>query len=179
MISASMAECILPFSKKENKMRACVFAGTFDPITKGHAFVIEKCLETFDKVVVALGVNKDKKPMFSLEERVDMINLAFSNEKRIEIATFDGMLTDFMKDRGILVNIRGIRNQDDYKYETTMERYNRDMYPEMTTIFIPTPKELVHVSSSAMRNIFLLGGDARKYLPDGVYEYATAKLKDK
>ena len=160
-------------------MKVCVFAGTFDPFTKGHAFVVDKCLETFDKVVVAIGVNTEKNPMFSLDDRKQMISLAYKGEKRVEIKTFTGMLVDFMKENDIKVNVRGIRDIDDYKYETTMERYNRDMYPEMTTIYIPTPKELVHISSSAMRNIFSLGGDARKYLPDGVYEYVTAKLKDK
>ena len=156
-------------------MKVCVFAGTFDPFTKGHAFVVEKCLETFDKVVVAIGVNTDKKPMFSLEDRKKMIELAFNGEQRVEILTFTGMLTDFMKKNEIKVNVRGIRDIDDYKYETTMERYNRDMYPEMTTIYIPTPKELVHVSSSAMRNILDLNGDASEYLPQDVFEFIKAK----
>ena len=156
-------------------MKVCVFAGTFDPITKGHAFVVEKCLETFDKVFVAIGVNTDKKPMFSLEDRKQMISLAFNGEKRVEVVSFSGMLIDFMKENGIKANVRGIRDVDDYKYETTMERYNRDMYPEMTTIYIPTPKELVHVSSSAMRNILDLKGDASEYLPSGVWEFIKEK----
>ncbi len=156
-------------------MKVCVFAGTFDPITKGHAFVVEKCLETFDKVIVAIGVNTDKKPMFSLEDRKQMISLAFNGEQRVEVVSFSGMLTDFMKEKGIKANVRGIRDIDDYKYETTMERYNRDMYPEMTTIYIPTPKELVHVSSSAMRNILDLKGDASEYLPSAVWEFIKEK----
>lgn len=156
-------------------MKVCVFAGTFDPFTKGHAFVVEKCLEIFDKVVVAIGVNTDKNPMFSLDDRKQMISLALNGEKRVEILTFTGMLTDFMKQNDIKVNVRGIRDIDDYKYENTMERYNRDMYPEMTTIYIPTPKELVHVSSSAMRNILDLKGDASEYLPQGVLEFIKEK----
>ncbi len=156
-------------------MKVCVFAGTFDPFTKGHAFVVEKCLETFDKVVIAIGVNTDKNPMFSLDDRKQMISLAFKGEKRVEIATFTGMLVDFMKKNDIKVNVRGIRDIDDYKYETTMERYNRDMYPEMTTIYIPTPKELVHISSTAMRNILELKGDASEYLPKGVLEFIKEK----
>ena len=156
-------------------MKTCVFAGTFDPITNGHVFVIEKCLQIFDKVVIALGVNQDKKPLFSLEDRKAMISLAFKGEKRIEIAQFDGMLVDFMKKNDILVNVRGIRDLDDYKYETTMERYNRDMFNEMTTIYIPTPKELVHVSSSAMRNILNIGGEILEYVPKSVCEFIKAK----
>ena len=156
-------------------MKVCVFAGTFDPFTKGHAFVVEKCLETFDKVFIAIGVNTDKNPMFSLDDRKQMISLAFKGEKRVEIATFTGMLVDFMKENDIKVNVRGIRDIDDYKYETTMERYNRDMYPEMTTIYIPTPKELVHISSTAMRNILELKGDASEYLQENVWKFIREK----
>ena len=160
-------------------MKQCVFAGTFDPLTKGHEFVIEKCLQMFDKVVVALGINQDKTPMFSLEDRKKMISLAFANEERVEIAEFSGMLTDFMKENGIKINVRGIRNEDDYKYETTMERYNRDMFNDMITLYIPTPKELVHVSSSAMRNILSMNADAGEYLPKSVNDYIKSIRKDK
>lgn len=160
-------------------MKVCVFAGTFDPLTKGHEFVIEKCLEMFDKVIVALGVNQDKTPAFSLEQRRQMINLTFANEKRVEVKEFSGMLTDFMKENGIKINVRGIRNQDDYKYETTMERFNRDMYSDMITLYIPTPNELVHVSSSAIRTILNMGADASGYLPQAVSEYIKTIQKDK
>ena len=160
-------------------MKVCVFAGTFDPLTKGHEFVIEKCLNMFDKVVVALGINQDKKPMFSLGDRKQMILDTFANEKRVEVAEFSGMLTEFMKENGIKINVRGIRNEDDYKYETTMERYNRDMYSDMITLYIPTPKELVHVSSSAMRNLLNMQADASEYLPKAVNDYIKSIRKDK
>lgn len=159
-------------------MKVCVFAGTFDPITNGHVFVIEKCLECFDKVIVAVGVNVDKKPMFDVEERMRMISRTFDKNQAVEVAKFDGMLVDFMKKKGAKFNVRGIRNEDDYKYETTMERFNRDMYPEMTTVFIPTPKELAHISSSAMRNILELNGDFSAYVPSAVIEYING-LKEK
>lgn len=152
-------------------MKVCVFAGTFDPITKGHAFVIDKCLETFDKVIVAVGVNVDKTPAFNLEQRVEMIKRAYKNEPRVIVETFSGMLVDFMKSKGVTFNVRGIRDVKDYEYETTMERYNRDMYPEITTLFIPTPKDLVYVSSTAIRNILNNKSDASKYLPDAVADY--------
>ena len=81
------------------------------------------------------------------------------------------MLVDFMKSKGVTFNVRGIRDVKDYEYETTMERYNRDMYPEITTLFIPTPKDLVYVSSTAIRNILNNKSDASKYLPDAVAEF--------
>ena len=126
-------------------MKVCVFAGTFDPLTNGHKFVIDSCLKMFDKVVVAIGVNVDKSPMFSLDKRKQMIIDTFNGDKRVEVKEFDGMLTDFMKNNGITINVRGIRDMDDYKYETTMERYNRDMLEDLITIYIPTPKDLVQV----------------------------------
>ena len=152
-------------------MRTCVFAGTFDPLTNGHAFAIDSLLKMFDKVVVAIGVNVDKNPMFSLEDRKQMILNTYAGNDRVEVKEFNGMLVDFMKKNDILVNVRGIRDIDDYKYETTMERYNRDMYPEMVTIYIPTPKDLVQVSSTAMRNIIELKGDCSKYIPKAVNDY--------
>ena len=152
-------------------MKTCVFAGTFDPLTNGHAFAIDSLLKMFDKVVVAIGVNVDKNPMFSLEDRKQMILNTYAGNDRVEVKEFNGMLVDFMKENNILVNVRGIRDIDDYKYETTMERYNRDMYPEMVTIFIPTPKDLVQVSSTAMRNIIELKGDCSKYIPKAVNDY--------
>ena len=152
-------------------MRTCVFAGTFDPLTNGHAFAIDSLLKMFDKVVVAIGVNVDKNPMFSLEDRKQMILNTYAGNDRVEVKEFNGMLVDFMKKNDILVNVRGIRDVDDYKYETTMERYNRDMYPEMVTIYIPTPKDLVQVSSTAMRNIIELKGDCSKYIPKAVNDY--------
>ena len=152
-------------------MKTCVFAGTFDPLTNGHAFAIDSLLKMFDKVVVAIGVNVDKNPMFSLEDRKQMILNTYAGNDRVEVKEFNGMLVDFMKENNILVNVRGIRDIDDYKYETTMERYNRDMYPEMVTIYIPTPKDLVQVSSTAMRNIIELKGDCSKYIPKAVNDY--------
>ena len=159
-------------------MKKCVFAGTFDPLTKGHAFVIEKCATLFDQVVIAIGVNVDKNPMFSLADRKKMIENTFKGVENISVQTFSGMLVDFMKQNDIAVNVRGIRDADDYKYELTMERFNRDMYSDMTTLFVPTPKELVHVSSSAIRSIIDLKGSIEEYVPKAVCDYISA-LKTK
>ncbi len=161
------------------KQKVCVFAGTFDPITVGHTYVIEKCLECFDKVVVAVGVNSDKKPLFTLQERMDMIKAAFNNADNVEVVSFEGMLVDFMKANGITVNVRGVRNNDDYKYEANMASFNQDMYPEITTLFLPTPQALAHVSSSAVRSIISYGADINKYVPSSVVEKYEQKFRKK
>ncbi len=161
------------------KSKACVFAGTFDPITVGHTYVIEKCLECFDRVVVAVGVNSDKKPLFSLGQRIDMIKSAFNGRSGVEVREFSGMLVDFMKDNGITVNVRGVRNNDDYKYEANMASFNLDMYPDITTIFIPTPQSLAHVSSSGVRSIMSYKADVAKYVPKSVVDEYEKTIRKK
>ena len=159
-------------------MRTCVFAGTFDPFTNGHAFVIDKCLKMFDKVVIAVGVNVDKTPLFSVEERMDMIRAVYSQEPKVQVKAFEGLLTDFMKENEIYINVRGIRDRDDYKYETTMARYNEDMFKEIITVYLPTPKGLTYVSSSAVRNLIDLSADFSNYVPKATYDIAKEILEE-
>ncbi len=160
-------------------MKTCVFAGTFDPITSGHAFVIEKCLECFDKVIIAVGVNVDKTPLFSHEQRVELIKAEYADNPSIIVKTFDGLLTDFMKENDVFINVRGIRDQDDYKYETNMARYNQDLYPQITTLYIPTPPSLLHVSSSGVRNLMALGASFKGYMPSKALALAQKFVKEK
>lgn len=147
-------------------MKSCVFAGTFDPISKGHEYVVNKCLKAFDKVVIAVGVNVDKKPMFSLEQRIEMIKAVFEGNDKVEVKSFDGMLVDFMKENDLEFTVRGIRDVKDYEYENKMAQYNSDLYPEVTTIFYPTPASLGYVSSSGIRNIIELKGDYVPFVPE-------------
>ena len=160
-------------------MKTCVFAGTFDPLTNGHVYVIEKCLESFGKVVVAVGENHDKTPTFTLNERIDMIKQTFSNNPNVEVKEFNGMLVEFMKKEGIKINVRGIRDEKDYAYETQMSRYNLDMYPELITVFIPTPAELQHISSTGVRSIMSYETQADKFVPPVVANAIKQKFSKK
>ena len=160
-------------------MKTCVFAGTFDPISKGHEYVVEKCLETFDKVIIAVGINVNKTPLFSLEERLQIIKAMYPDSERVEVKSFDGMLVDFMKENDIKFTVRGIRNADDYKYENKMAQYNRDLSPETITLFIPTPASLSYVSSSAIRNIIDLNGDYSEYVPKNALPVIKTLLQKK
>ena len=160
-------------------MKTCVFAGTFDPFTNGHAYVVDKCLEVFDKVIVAVGVNVDKKPLFTDDERVQSIKEIYNGDDRVLVKKYSGMLVDFMRREGVKVTVRGIRNEDDYKYETTMARYNADMYPEVITIYVPAPTDLTYVSSSAIKNIIDLNGNFDKYVPEKAAAYLKSVLKNK
>ncbi len=158
-------------------MKVCVFAGTFDPFTNGHAFVVDKCLEIFDKVIIAVGVNVDKTPLFSDEVRIETIKKLYKDQPKVEVDAFSGMLTDYMKDKGVKVTVRGLRDEKDYEYENTMARYNQDMYPEVITVYIPTPATLSHVSSTAIRNIISSGGDFSNYVPKQLVAELKKQLK--
>ena len=147
-------------------MKTCVFAGTFDPFTVGHLDVVEKCCKIFDKVVIAIGVNAEKKPFFTLDERILVLKEIFAKNPQVEITHFSGLLVDFMKKNGYTVYVRGVRNQDDYKYETLTCCYNEDFYPELITVFIPTPKKFEHVSSTSVREVIEMGADYSRYLPE-------------
>ncbi len=146
-------------------MRTCVFAGTFDPVTTGHEDMINRCAKMYDKVVIAVGVNGEKQPFFTTEERVAILKKAFENNPKIQVEAFDGLLIDFMKARNIKINVRGLRNERDYTYETEMACYNEDFYPELITVYLPTPKRLSYVSSSAVRKIIAIGADVSGYVP--------------
>ena len=156
-------------------MRTCIFAGTFDPPTKGHLEMIKRCQKMFDKVVVAVGLNPNKTPLFSVDERLRLVRKLFENDENVEVVSHGGLLVDLMKNYDTLFYVRGLRNEDDYKYETTMAYYNEDMYPEMITVFLPTPKEYSYVSSAAMRELIKLGADFSQYIPEAIKE-GTKKI---
>lgn len=160
-------------------MKACVFAGTFDPFSKGHEYIVDKCLDLFDEVVIAIGVNVDKKPMFTLDERKQIILAKYSENKRVRVCSFEGMLVDFMRKENIIHTVRGIRDEVDYKYESVMAKYNEDLFPDVVSIFIPTPNELSYISSTAVRNIIELGSDFSKYLPKESVKVVKDIIKSK
>ena len=110
---------------------------------------------------------------------MEIIKRVYDGNDRVEVDCFDGMLVDFMREKGVTVTVRGLRNQDDYKYETTMANYNKDLDSKITTLFIPTPADLSYVSSSGVRNIIELDADFSSYVPENVKEYITQLIKAK
>ncbi len=156
-------------------MKTCVFAGTFDPITIGHEYVIKTCQKMFDKVVVAVGKNKDKTPFFTLEERLEVLKETFK-DSNIEIKYFDGYLVDFMKENGYTYFARGVRDETDFLYECEMARFNEGHYDKIVTFFIPTLDELKSVSSSKIKELMLNGKDYTKFVPTASVELMTQIL---
>ena len=160
-------------------MTKCVFAGTFDPFTIGHLYVVEECLKQYDKVVVALGINTEKTPYFSREERLNLLKEAFKNNKKVEVVFFEGLLVDFMKKNDIYTTVRGIRDNKDLEYEKIMSRNNRNFWEKANTEFVFVTGETSKISSTWVRELVKQGKDASQYIPLDAREYFNQMVKTK
>ena len=138
---------------------AAIYPGSFDPVTLGHEDLISRSLHLVDKVIVAVAVNAGKDPLFTLDERVKLLKTVMNGEPGIEVVTFDGLLADFAKSRGVHVIIRGLRAVSDFEYESQMALMNRQLYPELETVFLVPALHLTYLSSSLVREIANLDGD--------------------
>ena len=130
---------------------ACVFAGSFDPVTKGHIEIVKKAKERFEKVIVALGVNENKTYTFYKKARLEMLAAAFGGIEGVEVTDFDGYLVDFMRSRRVRYNVRGIRNEADEKYEDEMLKFNEKLYPEIKNVYITADDAFKNVSSTVAK----------------------------
>lgn len=148
-------------------MTAALCPGSFDPPTNGHIDVIERCLGVFDRVVVAVVRNPSKEPMFSVEDRVDMIRKSFGG--RVEVESFDGLLVDFAKAVGVDVIVKGLRAVGDFDYELQMAQMNGSL-TDVDTVFIPTSPEYSFLASSLVKEVAKGGGDVTGLVPDFVLE---------
>lgn len=160
-------------------MKKCIFAGTFDPFTVGHFDTVEKCLKIFDEVVVSIARNKRKSHMFGLEERREMLEELYRGEPRVKIVTWEGAIVDLLKREGTVFYVRGLRNTVDFEYENADFFASRDLDKEMVTLYIPSEKEYLHVSSTLVKNCILFGKPYREYVPEAVYRYLTAHAEEK
>ena len=149
--------------------KLCVFAGTFDPFTLGHEKVVEYCKKDFERVIIAVMINKEKSPYFTLEERLDFINTIYRGDNKISVTYYDGMLVDFLKREGTPFTVRGIRNEEDLAYEKAMVDNNRSMMPEIKTVMYNID-ECKDVSSTLVR---------KKMLGKDLYKYVNAKILPK
>jgi pantetheine-phosphate adenylyltransferase len=135
-----------------------IYAGSFDPLTRGHEDLIRRSLEFVDGLVVAIANNVNKKPLFTLEERVELIRSAVGDDRKIQIKTFDGLLVDFAKEVGASLIIRGLRAVSDFEYEFQMALMNRHMSPGLETVFMVPSVETTYISSSVVREVAQHGG---------------------
>ena len=148
--------------------KIALFAGSFDPFTRGHEAVVAEALQLFDEVVVGVGANVSKKGLLSVEQRCRLIEDVYKEERRVRVATYNTLTGDFAREVGATVLVRGVRNTVDFEMERTMEATNRDLFPKLTTVLLITPAEYLHISSSMVRELLAFGESVDKYMPANI-----------
>ena len=149
-------------------MRKALFPGSFDPFTSGHLNILTRALTMFDEVVVAVGVNQDKRGFFRVDQRLDIIAQATRGMEGVSFIQYDGLTVDICREMGIRHIVRGVRNMTDFDNEQAIADANRHLAPEIETIIIPTSQEYSHISSSAVRDVVRHHGDLSQFIPAGV-----------
>ncbi len=148
--------------------KTALFPGSFDPFTAGHLNILKRALTMFDNVVVAIGLNQDKRGFYSNEQKKDIIRQAVRGLDSVQVIEYDGLTIEVCRDLGIRHIVRGVRNMLDFENERAIADANRRLAPEIETIIIPTAQEFAHISSSAVRDILRHHGDTSLFLPEGV-----------
>jgi pantetheine-phosphate adenylyltransferase len=150
---------------KRKGRSVAVFPGSFDPITNGHLDIISRCLSVFDEVIVAILVNREKMPLFSVEERLAIIRETYRGNRRVRADTFSGLLVDYAMGVGASVIVRGLRAISDFEYEFQMALMNRRLNPKIETVFLMAPEGYSYLSSRLVKEVFSLGGDVSGLVP--------------
>jgi len=148
--------------------RIALFPGSFDPITLGHVDIITRALPLFDEIRIAVGTNSAKNYLFSLEQRIAWITETFADEDKVKVVTYDGLTVDFALQEGVNFLLRGLRNPADFEFEKAIAQANREMTPELETVFLLTSARFAYISSSIVREVSNYGGDFTKFVPDAV-----------
>jgi len=156
-------------AQKTNLMKIAVFPGSFDPITLGHTDIIDRALPLFDKLIIAIGINVDKKYMFDIDQRKQMIEAVYRNEPKIEVMDYTGLTVDFCHKHNLKFILRGLRNPADFEFEKAIAQTNRKL-GGVETIFLLTGPETSFISSSIVRDIYRNGGDISTLVPQEVVE---------
>jgi pantetheine-phosphate adenylyltransferase len=157
--------------------RVAIYAGSFDPITHGHEDIMVRSLEFVDRLVVAVATNVAKQPLFSVQERVDLVRATMSKHLQIEVRPFDGLLVDFARDIGATLLIRGLRAVSDFEYEYQMALMNRHLSAGLETVFMVPSLETTYISASLVREVARFGGDLEGLVHPEIAEALRAKYR--
>jgi pantetheine-phosphate adenylyltransferase len=156
-------------------MKLAVYPGSFDPLTNGHVDIIERGTRLFDKIVVAILVNVEKSPLFSMQERVEIVREVFKGHPNVEVDTFEGLLVDYVAARKADVIVRGLRALSDFETEFQMALMNRRLNPHIETVFMMPAEQYTYISSRLIKEVFSLGGQVRGLVP----EIVESRLREK
>ena len=158
-------------------MTCAVYPGSFDPVTLGHLDIIERTAQIMDRVVVGVLINRKKTPLFSVEERVNMLKSVTAHLPNVEVKAFDGLTIDFARENGAKAIVRGLRAITDFEYELQLAQTNRVMAPEIDTLFLTTGLKYTYLSSSMVKEIAAYGGDISAFLAPEVARRVEEKMK--
>lgn len=156
-------------------MAIAVYPGSFDPVTLGHMDIIERTAKMMDQVIIGVLKNNSKTPLFSIEERVKMLESITAHLSNVEVQSFDGLLVDFVHQKHADVIVRGLRAITDFEYELQMAQTNRKMYPLLDTMFLATSLEYSYLSSTTVKEVAFFDGDIREFVPESV----ISKVQDR
>jgi pantetheine-phosphate adenylyltransferase len=148
--------------------RAAVYPGSFDPVTNGHLDIIRRAAQYYSRLIVAVVVNPNKKPLLTLAQRVELLRDVCAKLRGVEVDSFDGLLVDYVRKRQASLIVKGLRIVSDFEYEFSMAMLNRHLPGGVDTMFLPASLEYAHISSSSVREVFLLGGDISDFVPPAV-----------
>ena len=162
----------------KNRKGVAIFPGTFDPITNGHLDIIGRGLTVFDRVIVAILVNSEKRPLFTTDERKEIIREAFHGNPRVRVDTFSGLLVHYAVKKGASVIVRGLRAISDFEYEFQMALMNRHLNPAIETVFMMPAEHYSYLSSRLVKEVFQLGGNVHKLVPAVVERRLREKYQD-
>ena len=158
-------------------MRTAIYAGTFDPLTRGHLDLIERASRIFDRLIVAIAANSRKEAVFSIEERVAMAKECVTGFSNVEIESFDGLLVDYAHSKNVHVVLRGLRAFSDFEFEFEMALTNRKLAPDIETLFLMPKQDYSYVSSSTVREVAQYGGDTRDFVAEPVQQALERKFR--
>ena len=158
-------------------VKTAIYPGSFDPMTKGHLDVLERASSMFEKVIIAVLNNTEKKCLLSTKERVELIKKSVKRLGNVRVDSFDGLTIEYARQQGATVLIRGLRAVSDFEYEMQMSQMNSSLAPEINTIFLITKPEYNFISSSTIKEIVMMGGDISQFVPKEVKNYLENKYK--
>jgi pantetheine-phosphate adenylyltransferase len=157
--------------------KIAIYPGSFDPITYGHIDIIKRAICLFDKVIIAVAMNIQKEPLFSVKERVSMIQQSFLGNNHIDVQSFNGLLVDYAKERKASAIVRGLRAVSDFEYEFQMALVNRKLNDDIITVFLMTHDKYSYLNSSIVKELVQLGADTSCFVPDHVNDKLNIKLR--